>query len=274
MTFKKYLLPTLLVISFILFHNYKRSLYTWSLLRNHIVKRKFNKIVQNVLDTHNLGEWQPSEFRHIDIQENDLLKKVIIEVYILKDKNRFPQWNDPEKLILIHATLDKDDNVLDVMKMEDYHSKDLGMLLWENTSNILRLSLGLPGKLREFVTSKRTDKQPVVYKDTPKCYYTASKSVMCDSKTEFRTDQPYEKPIFDLPDENRNVSNEWKSHKNDNPAQYQCELMKPYFSQIKTGHNNDTFVCKQRYDLDINPNVLEPDLEAKKITGELMAYNS
>jgi hypothetical protein len=103
---------------------------------------------------------------------------------------------------------------------------------------------------------------------------TASKSVMCENKTKFRTEQKYEKPIFDLPDENQNVSNEWQSHKEDNPAQYQCELQKPYFSEIRVGHNNDTFVCKQRYDLDDNPNVLRPDYESKKITGELMAYNS
>jgi hypothetical protein len=125
----KYIIATSLVmLSVILFHNYRRQLFTWSLLRNHVVERKYKKIVQNALNKFNLGEWEPSEFRYINTIENGTVKISTIEVYILKSKNQSAQWNDPEKLIKMKVIIDKQDNLLDVKEFGkiqviyyDYH---------------------------------------------------------------------------------------------------------------------------------------------------------
>ena len=248
------LLPILLILCIIaspvVYNVLVTSYYPFQLMRDYKREKIPKAMVQYILDKY--GDAKVSELRNIKVIENKETgcKHYFIEVFIL-DTSTHTKWNNPEKIYLFTFKLNSDGSVKYISHKER-NVWDIGKLIPEDTDALLELNPALLGATREDIGIKRFNTCEENYCDKRECQTTAS-SVMCKSDTIVKTKNVLP-PIFQVQSNNDHVSNEWQSRVRENKSKYNCEFILPEYSDMRHPYETSPFSCKQRYDLDHNPN--------------------
>lgn len=249
------LLPILLVLcilaSPVVYSFLTTSYYPFQLMRDPKREEIPKRMIQHILDKH--GKAKVSELRNIKVIENKKTgcKHYFIEAFIL-DTTTHLKWNNPEKIFLYTFKLSANGSVKYISHKER-NVWDIGKLIPEDTDNVLELNLGLPSATREDIGEPKFKTCEEEYCDKRECQTTANSSVLCKSDTIVQTKNLLP-PIFQVQSNNDHISNEWQSRVRQNSSKYNCEFMLPEYSDMRHPFETSPFACKQRFDLDHNPN--------------------
>lgn len=266
------LIPLIIILSIlaspIVLSKLKTYFYPFDLMRDPKREAIPKAMVQMILNK--FGAKKVSELRNIKIivNEETNVKHYFIETFVL-DTTTHQKWNNPEAIFLFHI---KDNNgTVEYVSHKRRNVWDIGKLIPEDTDNLLQMSPGVPGLVREDLGKKRFDTPTKNYVDIRECEATASSAVMCKD-TVIKT-KDLKSPIFQTPTEYRHVRNEWQSSKREIDSKYNCEFMIPEYSSQRHPYETSPFSCKIRFDLDHNPNRANVEEFTKNITSPLKASN-
>ena len=267
------LIPIIVLLSIIaspiVYKHLKTYFYPFTLLRDFKRDKIPTIMVQMILDK--MGDKKVSELRNIKIVHNQEtgVKHYYIEAFVL-DTTTHKKWNNPEAVFLFHIN----DNNGKFEYQEHYprHVWDIGKLIGEDTNALLQMSPSVPNIVREDIGKTRFATKEKHYQDIRQCEATASKAIMC-KETVLKT-KDLKSPIFQTRGNNDNVRNEWQSTKRNIDSKYDCEFMVGEYSATRHPYEVTPFSCRQRYDLDTNPNRANVDESTKNVTQPLLACNN
>lgn len=101
-------------------------------LPNRIIQDNLKPMIMQALKENNFAGYDTSEFTDIKILKvDDKLEAIVVELFII-NKNEFTKWNPVERLIKIVGY--KQENIFFIKSLEDLNSRDLGMLIPENSN--------------------------------------------------------------------------------------------------------------------------------------------
>lgn len=101
-------------------------------LPNRIIQDNLKPMIMQALKENNFVGYDTSEFTDIKILKvDDKLEAIVVELFII-NKNEFTKWNPVERLVKIVGY--KQEDIFFIKSLEDMNSRDLGMLIPENSN--------------------------------------------------------------------------------------------------------------------------------------------